>query len=95
MWSADGTELFFVPAPSQFAVVTVKTSPIFQFTTPAPLPRRFGLAPPQNPRPYDMLPDGRIVSVDAATMASELRSQQIQVVLNWFEELKSRLPAQK
>ena len=61
----------------------------------APLTRRFGLAPPQNPRPYDMLPDGRIVSVDAASMATEQRSQQIQIVLNWFEELKSKLPASK
>ena len=95
MWSSDGTALYLVPGPSQFAVVSVKTSPMFQFTPPAPLPRRFGLAPPQSPRPYDMLPDGRVVSVDAASMATEQRSQQIHVVLNWFEELKSRLPVSK
>ena len=95
MWSSDGTALYLVPGPSQFAVVSVKTRPTFEFTTPAPLPRRFGLAPPQSPRPYDMLPDGRVVGIDAASMATEQRSQQIQVVLNWFEELKSRLPVAK
>jgi hypothetical protein len=92
MWSRDGKELFFVPAPSQFAAVTVRTTEPFTFTTPESVPRRFGLAPPANPRPYDILPDGRFVAVDAATQLGEARSEQIHVVVNWFEELKGRRP---
>jgi serine/threonine-protein kinase len=92
MWSRDGKELFYVPAPSQFAVVSVRVEPVLAFSPPALVPRRFGLAPPASPRPYDILPDGRIVSVDAVNLAGDQQSQQIQVVLNWFEELKAKLP---
>jgi serine/threonine protein kinase len=94
MWARDGKELFFVPAPSQFMAVSVRTDPTFGFGAPVSIPRRFGLAPPANPRPYDILPDGRIVAVDAAN-AGEQNSQQIQVVLNWFEELQMKLPGSK
>ena len=48
-----------------------------------------------NPRPYDILPDGRIVAANAVTSAGEQRPGQIHVVLNWFEELKSKLPPAK
>ena len=91
MWSRDGKELFFVPAPSQFMVVSVQTDPVFSFTSPVPVPRRFGLAPPMSPRPYDILPDGRFVVVDTVNTGDQ-RSAQVNVVLNWFEELKARLP---
>jgi serine/threonine-protein kinase len=92
MWSQDGKELFYVPAPSQFAVVSVRVEPVFGFSPPALVPRRFGLAPPASPRPYDIMPDGRIVAVDSVNLAGDQQSQRIQVVLNWFEELKAKLP---
>jgi hypothetical protein len=95
LWSWDGTELFYVPGPGQFTVVSVQTEPEFAFTRPEPILRRFGLAPPASPRPYDILPDGRIVAVDAIKRAGDQRSQEIQVVLNWFEELKPKLSAAK
>jgi serine/threonine protein kinase len=94
MWSRDGTELFFVPAPSLFMVVSVRTDPVFGFTAPVPVPRRFGLAAPGNPRPYDILPDGRIVSIDTVNPAGD-RLEQLTVVLNWFEELKARVTGAK
>jgi hypothetical protein len=95
LWSGDGKELFFVPAPSQFVVVSVRTKPAFGFTPPAAIPRRFGLAPPASPRPYDIMPDGRFVAVDAVNVAGEQRAPQMQVVLNWFEELKLKVPLGK
>ena len=61
------------------------------FTRPVDIPRGFGLANPASPRPYDIMPDGRIVGVRSSG-ASESGPQQIQVVLNWFEELKARAP---
>ena len=95
LWSRDGRELFFVPGPNQFSAVSVRTEPSFGFTPPQPVIRRFGLAPPQNPRPYDILPDGRFVAVDVFVPAGDQRSPAIQVVLNWFEDLKRRVPAPK
>ncbi len=95
MWSRDGSELFFVPAPSQFMAVTVRTDPDFTITPPAPVPRRFGLAPPMSPRPYDILPDGRFVFVETVTVPGDPRTVPLQVVTNWFNELTAKLPAAK
>jgi hypothetical protein len=81
-----------VPAPSQFSAVSVRADPVFTVTDPVPVRRRFGLAPPANPRPYDILPDGRFISVDIVSAAGDPGSQQVQVVLNWFEELKGKFP---
>jgi Tol biopolymer transport system component len=94
IWSPDGKELFFVPAPSQFVSVSVRTDPVFGFTPPAAVPRRFGLAPPTSPRPYDILPDGRMVTVDTVNPAGD-RLAQLVVVLNWFEELRARVAGAK
>jgi Tol biopolymer transport system component len=95
LWSADGKELFFIPAPSRLMSVSVRTEAPFAFTRPVDVPRRFGLAPPANPRPYDILPDGRFVIVDATDTTGEQRTSHIQVVLNWFEELKTKVPLVK
>jgi len=95
LWSPDGKELFFVPAPSQFMAVSIRTEPEFGFTQPTAVPRRFGLAPPGNARPYDILHDGRFVSVDAANLLADQQIPQLQVVLNWFEELRGKLPAKQ
>ena len=46
LWSRDGKELFFVPAPGRFMVVAVKTAPIFTVTSPVEVPRGFGAAAP-------------------------------------------------
>jgi hypothetical protein len=96
-WSRDGRELFYVPAPAQFVAVKVSTQPTFTFTNPAPVHRGFGIADPVNPRPYDTLPDGRFVGIGTVGQprTGSSGSAQIQVVLNWFEELKARVPAAK
>jgi serine/threonine-protein kinase len=86
LWSRDGKELFFIPAPGRFQVVTVSTYPSFTFTRPVALPRVFAIAPPAFPRPYDILPDGRFIGVGAPDPGPG--GPQIRVVLNWFEELK-------
>jgi len=90
-WSRDGKELFFVPAPAQFMVVTVRTEPRFTFTSPVAVPRRFGIADPALPRPFDMMPDGRFVGVRSPGQNPD-GPAQIHVVLNWTEELKRLVP---
>jgi eukaryotic-like serine/threonine-protein kinase len=94
-WARNGKdpELFFVPAPGQFMAVTVRTQPTFGFTNPINVPRRFAVAYPGNPRPYDLLPDGRFVTVAAAGDSGTQGPPRIQVVLNWFEELKRKPPS--
>lgn len=97
LWTRDGKELFFVPAPGHFMLVAVKTAPSFTFTSPVAVPRGFGSAVPFQPRTFDVMPDGRIVGVVPAGQSQSgppapIQVQQIQVVLNWFEELKSKVP---
>ncbi len=96
LWSRDGKELLYVPAASRFVAVGIKTTPIFTFTTPVDMPRVFGPSTPTEPRTFDIVPDGRIVGVvpasQGATGSEQMQIQQIQVVLNWFEELKSKVP---
>jgi serine/threonine protein kinase/Tol biopolymer transport system component len=92
LWSRDGKEIFFIPAPATFAVVSVKTQPTFSVSEPVMIPRRFGLAPPSSPRPYDTLPDGRFVAAGFPEEISGSSGQQLSVTLNWFEELKARVP---
>jgi hypothetical protein len=52
---------------------------------------------PAFPRNFDTMPDGRILGVIAAgqSQSAAWAVPQIQVVLNWFEELKARVPAGK
>ena len=86
-----------MPAPGRFMVVAVKTAPSFTVTNPVDVPRGFGAAAPTDPRTFDIMPDGRIVGVVTAGQSqsgspAQAQVQEIQVVLNWFEELKSKVP---
>ncbi len=47
-----------------------------------------------NPRPFDMLPDGRLIGLVPVddSGGTALASREIKVVLNWMEELKQRVP---
>ena len=97
LWSRDGKELFYVPTSGSFMVVAVKAAPSFTFTSPVSVPRGFGGAPPNSPRTFDIMPDGRIVGLVTTGQSQngspvQAQLQQIQVVLNWFEELKSKVP---
>jgi serine/threonine-protein kinase len=93
LWSRDGKELFFVPGPGRFMVVTMRTTPGFTFTSPVAVPRGFGLAHPAAPRTFDIMPDGRIVGIGAPQSGSG--PAQIHVVLNWTEELKRLVPTRR
>ena len=95
-WSRDGKQLTFDSGPGRFAAVKVTTNGGFAFSSPTPVPKGALVGAPAGPQRYDILPDGRIIGVvnaeSSETNASPIA--QIQVVLNWFEELKQRVPAQ-
>ena len=94
VWARDGQELFYLNG-FQIIAVDIETEPGFRPGTPTLLFERafrtsntFGIAP------FDVTADGqRFVMVQRAAIAdSEAELPQINIVLNWFEELKERVP---
>ena len=96
-WSPDGRELFFNPRPGGFEAVSVTTEPTFAFGKSVEVPRPFRLSQPAARRSYDVTPEGKFLG-RIESEQSESAGQtapQIQVVLNWFEELRARVPPTK
>jgi Tol biopolymer transport system component len=100
IWTPDGKQLVYSEIPGSgignLMSVDVQTRPSFVFGKPAPLPikgfRQNGA--PGNPRGFDMTPDGKqFLVMLSPNEANSTRRQQINIVLNWFEELKQRVPA--
>jgi len=96
-WSPDGKELFYVGGAGggQFVVVSVTTRPTFTFGNPVLMPRPFVERGSGFERNNDITLDGkRFLGVVPAgqTASGALAAPQIQVVLNWQEELKQRVP---
>jgi eukaryotic-like serine/threonine-protein kinase len=101
-WSRDGKELYFEgfgprgPLDGRLKVVDVTTQPTFAFGNPVVVPIgpvRLGFNTLE--RQYDVMPDGRglvgAVDVGQSEAAAPVVSQ-LQVVLNWTEELKRLAP---
>ena len=96
VWSRDGSQLFF----QRFAVfgggviaVDIETTPAVTFGNPQPIP----LATIGNRRNFDIMPDGerfvvRVPVADEETEDEEAPAGQINIILNWFEELKEKVP---
>ena len=95
VWSRDGREIISQPQGGRQAVHTITTQPSFSFSPPALMPRGFVNLGPTSQRNYDVMPDGRILGVVSAGLTQAAGAQPIQIVLNWFEELKQRVPSSK
>ena len=92
LWSRDGRTLFFAP-PGELQSVTITTQPDFVVGKPESLPRGFLVNGTGTPRSYDVMPDGQFIGViDSAPAAQASLALSQVLVLNWFEELKSRAP---
>jgi hypothetical protein len=73
--------------------VDVRTEKSFAFGNAVALPIE-GIINP-GPRPYDITPDGKYFLVmypQSQTNPVKAPPDQINVTLNWFEELKQRVP---
>ena len=92
LWAPDGRELFYVPTLGTLESVTVTTSPAFKFGVPRQIKRPFQEAAPVAPRMYDMMPDGRFLSFALSRPEGVAPKQEFHVVVNWFEELKAKVP---
>jgi serine/threonine-protein kinase len=96
VWSPDSKELFFMNdvGNGQFFSVAIHTQPSFTFGNPVPLAIKGFIQRVGNWRDYDISPDGKqfVVMMPPSAAPSEgPQTLQIQVVLNWFEELKQRM----
>ena len=100
-WARTGRELFYLDANRFLTVVPVQTAQGFSQGKPARLfeikPAIVGVA---NGREYDVSRDGqRVIMIKEAAAANQTSASNesgpasLVVVLNWFEELKARLPA--
>jgi serine/threonine-protein kinase len=99
MWSRDQKALYYVPTVGQFVMRSITTTPSFAFGNPVSVPRSFPVAPPVTPRTFDITDDGRVIGVitrDSASTSGQTATvpmaiTQITVVINWFEELKTKV----
>jgi Tol biopolymer transport system component len=99
LWSRDGTELFYVAGPNRFVATAVTARSGLSFSNPVPIQIgvwRNTFGGPTTIRNYDVSIDGkRFIGVvaSAVTDSGTPRAPQIQVVMNWFEELRRLAPA--
>jgi hypothetical protein len=96
LWSPDGRQLYYHDNLGQRLVaVDVQTQPIFSAGKPVALPIEASFFSALH-RNYDIMPDGKqfvvITPAGASVDSNPSSAQQINVVLNWFEELKRLVP---
>jgi len=98
VWAPKGSELIYVPSAAslQITSVTVTTQPAVAFGTPVNLPARVTANRLSGePRAYDVLADGRFVGLVSGSepqATDNVAASQLRVIVNWFEELKQRVP---
>jgi serine/threonine-protein kinase len=98
VWSRDGKQLIYhATTTNRLVVVDVRSGPGLTFGAPAPIPLD-GTIHPLAQRNYDVTPDGSqfVVVLPVETTPSEPTrpaATQFNIVLNWTEELKQRVPA--
>jgi hypothetical protein len=93
-WSPKGDQLILNVRAGQSVIVPVTTTPAVAFGQEVNFPRsgRSENAPTSARRNVDSHPDGEhIVGITNAN-AGQGASRQITVVLNWFDELRARVP---
>ena len=97
LWSPDGQELFYNNLGSgQLMGIDITTDAAFAFGNEQALGIRGFIYHGISRRSYDITPDGlRFLMVFPAAQAdsvTETPAEQINIVQNWFEELKERVP---
>ncbi|MGH9385778.1 MAG: protein kinase domain-containing protein, partial [Vicinamibacterales bacterium] len=97
VWGSKGTDIVWVPsaASGRFATVSMATRAGATFGTPIVFPALVtGPRTSSQRRAYDILPDGRFIGLVGTDPDSDpfAAASEIRVVINWFEELKARVP---
>jgi serine/threonine protein kinase/Tol biopolymer transport system component len=96
-WSPDGKQIFYETGPStsnRIFVLDVRTPPV---TASQAGFIEFNARTEQTPayRAYDITPDGKqfVIAATAQTDPNAQLATQVNVILNWLEELRQRVPA--
>jgi len=98
LWSPDGRELFYLSLENSAMAVAVETKPTFSYGTPKSLFRSiYAGVSSSSGTPWDIHPDGKrflMIKPLASTGAAPTGEgpPKINIVINWFEELKQRVP---
>jgi dipeptidyl aminopeptidase/acylaminoacyl peptidase len=96
VWTPDGKSIYYISGAARPAVlVPISTGSGVGFGSAVDIPR--GPQPgvlSTDVRGYDILPDGRFISLapTSGEGPGSASSNEIRVVLNWFEELKRLAP---
>jgi serine/threonine-protein kinase len=94
VWSRNGSELYYRGSDGNLMAVPISLGPTLTVGRPRPLFRfagRFRIS--GNASAYDIHPDGRRFIMVSEPETPIPFPRQINVVLNWFEEVKRRVPA--
>jgi hypothetical protein len=91
IWSPDGRELFYLGGDTTLMAVEITTTPMFKAGMPRVLVEGRYMYNSNQAAGYDVSPDGqRFLRVQP--LHPDPPSNQINLVLNWFEELRRVLP---
>ena len=92
-WARNGRELFYLDEGNRLTAVQVQTSGrALVHGSPATVLETSYAGPFENAHPYDVSADGQrflMIKQDATAAAAQTG---VTVVLNWFEELKTKVP---
>ena len=96
LWSPNGRELFYISLENSVMAVAVETKPAFSLGTPKILFRSMCVgSTPGEGTPWDISPDGKrflMMKEPQPTPSASAGPHRINIVLNWIEELKQRVP---
>ena len=93
LWNRNGRELFYRSGKKMMAV-EITTKPSFSAGRPKMLfEGQYQSLPTISTPNYDVSPDGQRFLMLKPSEQAQAAPTQINVVLNWFEELKRRVPA--
>lgn len=88
-WAGNGRELFFVSG-ERLMSVALETQPVFKAASPRPVIQTTGYLGAGN---YDVMPDAQHFLMIRQN-DSGISPKELNVVLNWFDELKRLAPAE-
>ena len=94
VWNPNGRELFY-RSGDKMMTVDIATQPSFAPGNPRVLFEGQYVPTPASAPNYDVSPDGQRFLMLKPSESAETAPTQINVVLNWFEELKQKVPAGK
>jgi len=96
LWSQDGRQIFYRSGDAVMSV-SIKMDPTFSNETPKPLFHGTYVSADfiaNEFSPWDISPDGkRFLMMKESRSSPGEGPRRINIVLNWFEELKQRVPA--